>query len=65
MFALIFFGVVGFAIGRVITIVISQYFHQRFYLNEACANTMIILGSGGESGFKILVFKFSFQSQFF
>ena len=48
MFMLLFFGIIGFAIGRVITLCISSFFHQRNYLNEACANTMIILGSGGE-----------------
>ncbi|XP_070498205.1 UDP-N-acetylglucosamine transferase subunit ALG14 [Chironomus tepperi] len=49
MFVLLFFGIVGFAIGRVITLCISSFFHQRNYLNEACANTMIILGSGGHT----------------
>ncbi|CAG9807216.1 unnamed protein product [Chironomus riparius] len=49
MFMLLFFGIIGFAIGRVITLCISSFFHQRNYLNEACANTMIILGSGGHT----------------
>jgi hypothetical protein len=47
MIELFFFGIIGFAIGRTLTLIISQIFRQRIYLNMESARTMIILGSGG------------------
>lgn len=41
-------AVVGFAIGRVISLIVSQLFNQRFSLNVKTARTLIVLGSGGK-----------------
>ena len=49
MIVLIIAAVVGFAIGRVISLVVSQLFRQRFDLNVKAARTLIVLGSGGNS----------------
>lgn len=48
MIVLFISAVIGFAIGRVISIVASQLFQQRFDLNVRNARTLIVLGSGGE-----------------
>lgn len=48
MIVLIIAGIIGFSIGRVISLVVSQLFQQRFDLNKASARTLIVLGSGGE-----------------
>lgn len=48
MIVLLISAVIGFAIGRVISLVASQLFRQRFDLNVKNARTLIVLGSGGE-----------------
>jgi beta-1,4-N-acetylglucosaminyltransferase len=47
MFVLIVAGIIGFAIGRAISLVVSQLFQQHVSLNIPKARTLIVLGSGG------------------
>lgn len=42
-------AIIGFSIGRVISLVVSQLFQQRFDLNVKSARTLIVLGSGGKN----------------
>jgi hypothetical protein len=48
MFVLIVAGIIGFAIGRAISLVVSQLFQQHVSLNVPNARTLIVLGSGGK-----------------
>lgn len=48
MIVLIIAGFIGFAIGRAISLIASQLFRQRIDLNKKTAQTLIVLGSGGE-----------------
>lgn len=48
MIVLIIAAFIGFSIGRVISIVASQLFRQRFHMNIETARTLIVLGSGGK-----------------
>lgn len=48
MFVLIVAAIVGFAIGRAISLVVSQLFQQHVSLNIPNARTLIVLGSGGK-----------------
>lgn len=59
MIVLMIAGVIGFAIGRVITIIIASLFQQQYNLNAKSARTLIVLGSGGEKNF---ILKNSVQS---
>lgn len=61
MLVLIISAIVGFSIGRVISLVASQLFKQRFSLNVTTARTLIVLGSGGKQKHNqsfIAIFKF-------
>lgn len=49
MFVLIVAAIVGFAIGRAISLVVSQLFQQHVSLNIPNARTLIVLGSGGKN----------------
>ncbi|CRL06016.1 CLUMA_CG019138, isoform A [Clunio marinus] len=49
MFILFISAVVGFAIGRVISLLLSQLFQQRVQLFQDSARTLIVLGSGGHT----------------
>lgn len=49
MIVLIIAGVVGFGIGRVISLMLSLLFQQRFDLNVKSARTLVVLGSGGKN----------------
>jgi hypothetical protein len=51
MFVLIVAGIIGFAIGRAISLVVSQLFQQHVSLNVPNARTLIVLGSGGKEMF--------------
>lgn len=48
MIVLIIAGFIGFTVGRMISLIVSQLFRQRFDLNETAARTLIVLGSGGK-----------------
>lgn len=48
MIVLIIAGFIGFTVGRMISLIVSQLFRQRFDLNERAARTLIVLGSGGK-----------------
>lgn len=48
MIVLIIAGFIGFTVGRMISLIVSQLFRQRFDLNESAARTLIVLGSGGK-----------------
>lgn len=48
MFYLFLAGIVGVAIGRAISLVLSQLFQQHVSLNIPNARTLIVLGSGGK-----------------
>lgn len=48
MFVLIIAGIIGFSLGRVISIVLSQLLKQQFSMNIQSAKTLIVLGSGGK-----------------
>lgn len=48
MFVLIVAGIVGFGIGRAISLIVSQLFQQHVSLNIPSARTLIVLGSGGK-----------------
>lgn len=43
-----FVGLFGFAIGRILTIVLSLLYQRQFSLDVESARTLIVLGSGGE-----------------
>lgn len=43
-----FVGLIGFVIGRIISIIFSLLFQRQFSLNVKNAHTLIVLGSGGE-----------------
>lgn len=48
MFFLIIAAIIGFSIGRIISLIVSQLFRQHFNLNEKNARTLVVLGSGGK-----------------
>lgn len=50
-----FVGIVGFAIGRIISIVFSLLFQRQFSLDVSNAHTLIVLGSGGELRMFLLI----------
>lgn len=48
MLFFMFVGLVGFAIGRIVTIVLTLLYQRQFSLDVENARTLIVLGSGGE-----------------
>lgn len=48
MIFLIFAGIVGFAIGRVISLIVGSLFMQKRNVISSTARTLIVLGSGGK-----------------
>jgi hypothetical protein len=46
---LILAAIIGFGIGRAISLVFSQLFQQHVSLNIPNAKTLVVLGSGGNS----------------
>jgi hypothetical protein len=48
MAILILAAIVGFGIGRAISLVFSQLFQTHVSLNVQTAKTLVVLGSGGE-----------------
>ncbi|CAO1430830.1 unnamed protein product [Diamesa hyperborea] len=62
MIFLIFAGIVGFAIGRVISLIVGSLFMQKRNVISSTARTLIVLGSGGHTTEMLeIVKKLNFQ----